>query len=97
MYRKLAAFYQSYSINRISVSPQYQGKPYAICLDNRKASYGRKKVFLAIDLHINWDDPDAERAVLDRMKMGFKSNADSAEIKKLFDNFDRLAVSRQYT
>ena len=84
-------------IHRISVIPQYQGKAYAVCLDNRKASYGRKKVFLAIDLHINWDDPSlAEKAAIERMKMGFKNSAENAEMRKFFDNFDRLAVSEPY-
>ncbi|VDM22454.1 unnamed protein product, partial [Hydatigera taeniaeformis] len=78
----------------ITVLPQYQGRAYAICLDNRKASYGRKKVYLGIDLRINWDKPSpAEQEIIDQMKRNLRIGGNSAELRRVFDNFDRLTDS----
>ncbi|CDS41336.1 transmembrane emp24 domain containing protein [Echinococcus multilocularis] len=78
----------------IAVLPQYQGRAYAICLDNRKASYGRKKVYVGIDLRINWDNPSpAEQEVINQMKKRLRIGENSMEMRRVFDNFDRLTDS----
>ncbi|CAL8074339.1 unnamed protein product [Calicophoron daubneyi] len=53
----------------VKVPNQYRMMPYAICLDNRKASYAEKHVALTIDLDINWDNPsEQERAVIEALQ-----------------------------
>jgi hypothetical protein len=53
----------------VIVLPQYRLMPYAICLDNRKASYAEKHVAVTIDLDINWDNPNEyERAAIEFMQ-----------------------------
>ncbi|KAL5962713.1 putative surface protein bspA-like [Taenia solium] len=77
----------------IAVPPHYQGRAYAICLDNRKASYGRKKVYLGIDLRINWDNPSpAEQEIINQMKRNLRIDDNSVEIRRVFENFDSLTA-----
>lgn len=52
----------------IKVPPHFQLRPYAICFDNRKASYADKHVSFSIDVDLNWDNPSsAERAVIEAL------------------------------
>ncbi|VDD79480.1 unnamed protein product [Mesocestoides corti] len=78
----------------ITVQPYFQGSAYAICLDNRKASYGRKKVFLAIDLRLNWNNPSpAEQELINKINAGLSGEHDNEELLKTFENFERLTTS----
>ncbi|KAG5451935.1 Transmembrane emp24 domain-containing protein 1 [Clonorchis sinensis] len=53
----------------IKVPPHFQLRPYAICFDNRKASYADKHVSFSIDVDLNWDNPsNAERAVIEALR-----------------------------
>ncbi|VEL25135.1 unnamed protein product [Protopolystoma xenopodis] len=59
-----------------------KSKPYAICLDNRKASFDEKLVNLAIDLSIDWENPskqDLEAISMLRGRDGTKELAEADE------------------
>ncbi|KAM7540433.1 hypothetical protein Aperf_G00000040129 [Anoplocephala perfoliata] len=78
----------------ISVQPHFRERAYAVCLDNRKASYARKKVYLGIELHIDWNNPNpVEKEVIDRMKSHLKTSDSSVGLLSMFDNFDRVTDS----
>lgn len=60
----------------VTVPPPFKYLPYAVCLDNRKASYAEKHVALSIDLDLNWDNPsDHERALLETIQKRSLANA----------------------
>ncbi|VDP89761.1 unnamed protein product [Echinostoma caproni] len=44
-------------------------RPYAICFDNRKATYGEKYVSMVVDIDVNWENPsESEKKVLDYLR-----------------------------
>ncbi|VDQ13688.1 unnamed protein product [Trichobilharzia regenti] len=50
--------------------------PYAICLDNRKASYAYKYVYFSIDVNINWDNPsELERQAIEALRSNALANS----------------------
>ncbi len=78
----------------IQVNSQQRGRTYAICLDNRKASYGQKTVFLAIDLRLNWNNPSPEELeMINKINSHMRETNDLSDVKETLENFDRMAVS----
>ncbi|KAM3176833.1 hypothetical protein ACTXT7_005745 [Hymenolepis weldensis] len=78
----------------IAVQPDYRERAYAICLDNRKASYGRKKVYLGIELHIDWRNPNpVEKEIMEKMKTNLKTASSSVDFKAMFNNIERVVNS----
>lgn len=78
----------------IAVQPDYREQAYAICLDNRKASYGRKKVYLGIELHIDWHNPNpVEKEIIERMKTGFNVATNSADFTEMFNSLEKVVNS----
>ncbi|CAH8853389.1 unnamed protein product [Trichobilharzia szidati] len=81
----------------ISVPKYFRLMPYAVCLDNRKASYAYKYVYFSIDVNINWDNPsELERQAIEALRSNALANsqaqAASAEhaesIEKLMAQLD---------
>ncbi|CAH8515841.1 unnamed protein product [Schistosoma turkestanicum] len=53
----------------ISVPKYFRLMPYAICLDNRKASYAYKNVYFSVDVNLNWDNPsELERQAIETLR-----------------------------
>ncbi|VUZ41876.1 unnamed protein product [Hymenolepis diminuta] len=78
----------------IAVQPDYRERAYAICLDNRKASYGRKKVYLGIELHIDWQNPNpVEKEIMEKMKTNLRAASSSVDFKAMFNNIERVVNS----
>ncbi|CAH8580712.1 unnamed protein product [Heterobilharzia americana] len=81
----------------ISVPKYFRLLPYAICLDNRKASYAYKYVYFSVDVNINWDNPnELERQAIETLRnnalLNSQVQAASAEhaenIEKLMAQLD---------
>nr|CDS28687.1 transmembrane emp24 domain containing protein [Hymenolepis microstoma] len=78
----------------IAVQPDYREQAYAICLDNRKASYGRKKVYLGIELHIDWHNPSpVEKEIIERMKNSFSVVTNSVDFNAMFNSLEKVVNS----
>ncbi|KAF5399013.1 Nuclear transport factor 2 domain protein [Paragonimus heterotremus] len=78
----------------IKVPSYFHFLPYAICLDNRKASYAEKHVSLTIDLDINWDNPSPqERAALEILqKRSFSSSQIEAMDATYMENWKAVII-----
>ncbi|VDO88920.1 unnamed protein product [Schistosoma curassoni] len=83
----------------ISVPKYFRLMPYAICLDNRKASYAYKNVYFSVDANLNWDNPsELERQAIETLRnnplVNSQAQAASAEhaenINKLMAQLDIL-------
>ncbi|KAA3678236.1 uncharacterized protein DEA37_0007250 [Paragonimus westermani] len=78
----------------IKVPSYFHFLPYAICLDNRKASYAEKHVSVTIDLDINWDNPSPqERAALEILqKRSFSSSQIEAMDATYMENWKAVII-----
>lgn len=75
----------------------HKGGTFAICLDNRKASYGVKTVFLSIDLRLNWGNPSPEELeMINNINNEMRSPHDEELVQHTLDNLDALAVSQSH-
>lgn len=69
--------------------------PYAICLDNRKASYAYKNVYFSVDANLNWDNPsELERQAIETLRNNplVNSQAQAASAEHA-ENINKLMVS----
>ncbi|VDP02187.1 unnamed protein product [Schistosoma margrebowiei] len=80
---------------QISVPKYFQLMPYAICLDNRKASYAYKNVYFSVDANLNWDNPsELERQAIETLRNNplVNSQAQAASAEHA-ENINKLMVS----
>ncbi|CAI2730035.1 unnamed protein product [Schistosoma spindalis] len=76
----------------ISVPKYFRLMPYAICLDNRKASYAYKNVYFSVDANLNWDNPsELERQAIEKLRNNplVNSQAQAASAEHA-ENIDKL-------
>lgn len=76
----------------ISVPKYFRLMPYAICLDNRKASYAYKNVYFSVDANLNWDNPsELERQAIETLRNNplVNSQAQAASAEHA-ENIDKL-------
>ncbi|KAF6768437.1 hypothetical protein AHF37_05700 [Paragonimus kellicotti] len=78
----------------IKVPSYFHFLPYAICLDNRKASYAEKHVSVTIDLDINWDNPSPqERAAMEILqKRSFSGSQIEAMDATYMENWKAVII-----
>ncbi|VDM05515.1 unnamed protein product [Schistocephalus solidus] len=74
------------------VLDEFKRRPFAVCLDNRKASYGEKVVYLAIDLRLNWRNPTPEDMQL-MNSINFRIGQDKTkeQVRQHIENLERMS------
>ncbi|TPP63922.1 hypothetical protein FGIG_01029 [Fasciola gigantica] len=67
----------------ITVPSHFRMRPYAICFDNRKATFGEKYVSVMVDVDVNWDNPSEEdKKALDILRKRSFAGAHIPEMKR---------------
>ncbi|VDK86522.1 unnamed protein product [Dibothriocephalus latus] len=71
----------------------FKRRPFAVCLDNRKASYGEKVVYFAIDLRLNWQNPTPEdMALINSINFRIGEDKDKPEVRQNMEKLERLSM-----
>ncbi|KAH8871496.1 Transmembrane emp24 domain-containing protein isoform 1 [Schistosoma japonicum] len=76
----------------VSVPKHFRLMPYAICLDNRKASYAYKNVYFSVDVNLNWDNPnELERQAIETLRNNALANSQAQEANAAHvENIEKL-------